>query len=142
VALLVFGGTAVIVLTIYGSKAPWSPNFAAQPLAEQTVGTSTGPVARGAQVFYAKGCIYCHDMAGDGGHRGPDLTRIGDRLTYDQLVIRINNGGHNMPAFAGRISRDELSSLVSFLQSRRGPASAPPIDTGAVGPAAAAAAAP
>ncbi|MEA2733578.1 MAG: ubiquinol-cytochrome c reductase cytochrome b subunit, partial [Humisphaera sp.] len=119
VAVLICTTTAVVILTLYGRRSPWSPNFAAQPLDAQVVGTTTGPVAEGARVFFDKGCIYCHDVNGDGGQRGPNLSRVGDRLTKDQLIIRINNGGHNMPAYAGRITRDELSTLVTFLESRR-----------------------
>ena len=130
-ATVLFAGTAIVVLTIYGARSPWSPDFAAKPLAEQVPAT-IGADSPGARVFFAKGCIYCHDVAGDGGHRGPNLSRIGDRLTADQLIIRINNGGHNMPAFAGRISRDELTTLVAFLQSRRGDTGPPPTGTGTV----------
>ena len=128
-ATLILGGTAVVVLTLYGAKAPWSPNFAAQPLA-QNVTASAGPSATaGAHVFFDKGCIYCHDVDGDGGHRGPNLSRVGDRLSADQLIIRINDGGHNMPAFAGRITRDDLATLVTFLQSLRNNAGPLPTDT-------------
>jgi ubiquinol-cytochrome c reductase cytochrome b subunit len=122
-AVVVVSITSLIILTIYGAKAPWSPNFSAQPLA-QTLPASVAPSIRaGAGVFFDKGCIYCHDIDGDGGQRGPNLSLVGDRLTDDQLIIRINNGGHNMPAFAGRISHDELATLVAFLKSRR---SSPP----------------
>jgi ubiquinol-cytochrome c reductase cytochrome b subunit len=118
-AIVLFGGTALVVLTIYGARSPWSPDFAARPLDAQVTATAGPAAAAGARVFFDKGCIYCHEVAGDGGRRGPNLSRVGDRLNADQLTIRINNGGHNMPAFAGRISGDDLTTLVAFLQSRR-----------------------
>lgn len=117
VATVIVAVTALVVLTIYGAQSPWSPQFSARPLAEQ-VPTTAGANSPGARVFFDKGCIYCHDIAGDGGRRGPNLSRVGDRLNEDQLIIRINNGGHNMPAFAGRITRAELTALVVFLKSR------------------------
>jgi ubiquinol-cytochrome c reductase cytochrome b subunit len=118
IAIIVTSITALIILTIYGARAPWSPNFAAQPLAEPIPTTGDGGIGLGAQVFFNKGCIYCHEINGDGGQRGPNLSRVGDRLNEDQLIIRINNGGHNMPAFAGRITHDDLTTLVAFLRSR------------------------
>jgi ubiquinol-cytochrome c reductase cytochrome b subunit len=68
--------------------------------------------------MHIKGCLYCHDISGYGGHRGPELTEIGKLLTRDDLIIRINNGGHNMPAFASSISSDELHLIVDFLLTR------------------------
>jgi ubiquinol-cytochrome c reductase cytochrome b subunit len=112
--------TSVMILTIYGDKSPWSPDFGALPLAT-AVPSAPKSHSIGAQVFYVKGCIYCHDVDGDGGHRGPNLSEVGDRLTAEELIIRINNGGYNMPAFAGRISHDELSALVLFLRSQQRP---------------------
>jgi ubiquinol-cytochrome c reductase cytochrome b subunit len=103
---------------VAGAKSKWSPNFAAEPLSADVVGTTTGPISDGAHLFYAKGCLNCHLIDKYGGRRGPDLTAIGSLLTRDQIILRIANGGINMPAFAAQLSRKEMDDLAAFLQSR------------------------
>jgi ubiquinol-cytochrome c reductase cytochrome b subunit len=122
---VVFSVMMVGSLWIQGARATWSPNFDAAPLTAEVVGATSGPVADGARAFHAKGCLNCHLVEGQGGRRGPDLSRIGSLLTKDQLTIRIINGGTNMPAFAGNVSPEDLTNLVAFLQSRRNPGSPP-----------------
>jgi ubiquinol-cytochrome c reductase cytochrome b subunit len=47
------------------------------------------------------------------------LTYIGDELTEDNMVIRIVNGGRNMPAFGSTLSPQEIDELVAFLATRK-----------------------
>jgi ubiquinol-cytochrome c reductase cytochrome b subunit len=105
-------------LWIAGARSPWSPNFDPQPLTPQIIGTTTGPVFEGARLFEAKSCLNCHLIQGHGGRRGPDLTYAGDRLSHSDIVIRIVNGGVNMPAFGKSLKPDELAKITAFLESR------------------------
>lgn len=119
------GAVLMIVLMVgvlwrLGVIAPWSPDFSAPPLPQQVVGASSGPIADGAQLFHQKGCENCHTIAGYGGQRGPNLSSVGNRLTANQMTIRIVNGGTNMPAFGGQLTPNQLKTLVAFLQSRQG----------------------
>jgi mono/diheme cytochrome c family protein len=66
-------------------------------------------------------CLNCHLIQSFGGRRGPDLTYIADKLTRDNLIIRILNGGTNMPAFSSSLKPQELDALVAFLESRKRP---------------------
>lgn len=109
------------ILGIYGWNAHWSPDFNPQPLPAAVVGTSSGLVADGAKLFNERGCGNCHRIAGYGGRRGPDLTTVGNRLTKEDMTIRLLNGGTNMPAFAGVLTPQEVDELIAFLQSRTSP---------------------
>jgi ubiquinol-cytochrome c reductase cytochrome b subunit len=106
-------------LWLTGERAPWSPNFAAQPLSAAALGGVSGQAQQGALLFNQKGCQFCHAFAGQGGQRGPDLTHVGDRLTTEQIAIAILNGRPNMPAFAGALKPEEVNDLIAFLQSRQ-----------------------
>jgi ubiquinol-cytochrome c reductase cytochrome b subunit len=121
VGIVLVVALTVGILNVVGQRAPWSPDFSAQPLPQNVIGTSSGPVYQGAQLFYKKGCIYCHTIAGDGGRRGPNLTYVGDRLTKDEMTIRILNGATNMPSYANNITPGELDAILAFLQSRKAP---------------------
>ena len=71
-------------------------------------------MVRGARLFSTKGCLYCHLIDGHGGHRGPELSAVGRRLTPGELRIRIVNGDGNMPAYGDVISEQDLASIITF----------------------------
>lgn len=119
IAVVLLSVVMIGSLWIAGVKTPWSPNFEAHLLSEKIVGTTSGPVAVGAQLFHAKACLNCHLISGQGGRRGPDLTWVGDKLAKDDLVIRIVNGGVNMPSYSNSLNPQELENIVAFLQSRK-----------------------
>jgi ubiquinol-cytochrome c reductase cytochrome b subunit len=87
-------------------------------LTAQVVGATSGPVFAGALLFQEKSCIDCHLIQGRGGRRGPDLTFIADKLRRSDMIIRIVNGGVNMPAYGATLKPEEIEYLVAFLESR------------------------
>jgi ubiquinol-cytochrome c reductase cytochrome b subunit len=122
-------GVVVMIgsLWVVGAVSPWSPNFDAERLSPEEVGSAAelgrigldpAKVAAGARAFHDRGCLNCHLVDGFGGRRGPNLSRVGDRLSESDLVIRISNGGRNMPGYARTLGPDELGDLVMFLRSR------------------------
>jgi ubiquinol-cytochrome c reductase cytochrome b subunit len=110
---------AIAVLVRLGHDAPWSPVMDPGPLAGPvTAGLATDQL-RGVQLFQAKDCNACHMIEGRGGQRGPDLSAVGARLSRDELVWRVLNGGTNMPAYGSTLKPDELNALVGFLETRK-----------------------
>ncbi len=111
--------TMVGVFWYEGTKSPWSPEFDAIPLTTAEIGDVSPEARHGAELFNSKACLYCHVIDGKGGRRGPELTTIADRLSTDEMTIRIVNGGGNMPPFGPMLTDQELNDLVSFLKTRK-----------------------
>jgi mono/diheme cytochrome c family protein len=107
----------------------------------QTVVGGSSAKDRGAELFQAKGCPFCHGPAGVGGGIGPDLQLVRQRRKRDQIVTQIQNGSKTMPNFGDKLSADEINDLVAFLLAKRKytplptkPASAPQTPTPTANP--------
>jgi len=119
-------GLGVLVysaLTVAGFSASWVPVSTEGASLPAAVLGGLGPhETAGAQLFVHKDCFACHQIAGAGGRRGPELGAVAARLSHDQIVTTILNGkGQAMPSFAGAFTPQELADLVAFLETRRGP---------------------
>jgi ubiquinol-cytochrome c reductase cytochrome b subunit len=119
VAWVVIVVVGVLGLWREGAIAPWSPRFQSPPLPNSLPATASADAFHGQVLFHAKGCEYCHTINGLGGIRGPNLSDVANRLSQEQMVWRILNGGRNMPAFGGILGPDEVTQLVAYLQTRR-----------------------
>ena len=98
--------------------APWSPHMNAwsgDPVPEQLLRGTTALQRQGALVFQAKQCRNCHALGDTGAERGPRLDRVAVRLTQDQLIRQVIQGGGNMPAYGKNLSPAETTALVAFL---------------------------
>ncbi|WP_158795353.1 cytochrome b N-terminal domain-containing protein [Pedobacter sp. L105] len=118
----VFGVVCVVIfvgsLLYLGLKSPWSPDFKTK--AVYAVSPAKNPVIqKGAILFYKKGCQYCHRINGSGGVKGPDLSVIGRSWDEQQLSLQIVNGGTDMPAYGGMLSKEDLNALVQYLRSKK-----------------------
>jgi ubiquinol-cytochrome c reductase cytochrome b subunit len=115
-------------LTQLGLHTPWSPMmdaWSSVPIPSEYLQGRTALERRGALVFQAKQCHNCHSLDDMGGKRGPALDRVALRLTQDQLIRQVIQGGGNMPAYGKNLSPAETTALVAFLETLH-PAGQPP----------------
>jgi ubiquinol-cytochrome c reductase cytochrome b subunit len=115
-------------LTHLGKTAPWSPvmdAWSALPVPEKFLARATPLERQGSLVFQLKQCRNCHALDEAGGHRGPALDDVATRLTRDQLIRQVLQGGGNMPAYGTNLSPAETTALVAFLETLR-PGHVPP----------------
>ncbi|HTC64119.1 MAG TPA: cytochrome b N-terminal domain-containing protein [Candidatus Saccharimonadales bacterium] len=99
---------------------PWSPHMNAwsgDPVPEQFLRGTTALQRQGALVFQSKQCRNCHSLGELGGQRGPALDSVALRLTQDQLIRQVIQGGGNMPAYGKNLSPPETTALVAFLET-------------------------
>jgi ubiquinol-cytochrome c reductase cytochrome b subunit len=112
----------VTTLAWLGVIVPWSPRmqaWSAAPTPVQYVRGRTPLQLQGALVLQNKQCRNCHSIGGEGGKRGPALDGVATRMTSDQLVRQVLQGGGNMPAYGKNLAPAEVNALVAFMETLR-----------------------
>ena len=125
VAVLMLAVIAVTlgVFTRLGTYTPWSPIMDAwtrDPIPAAYLRGRTPLERQGAIVLQDKQCRNCHSIGGAGGLRGPALDAIAARMTEDQMIRQVLQGGGNMPAYGNALDPSETTALVRFLTTLRG----------------------
>ena len=122
VLLVIFVMLSLYVLANLGLTSPWSPHMEAWsgttvPL--KYLKGRTPLEIRGALVLQNKDCRNCHSLDHRGGERGPALDGVATRLTPDQMVRQVIQGGGNMPAYGKNLKPAEVTALVAFMSTLR-----------------------
>lgn len=119
---------AAIMFAAACSSAHVSQNTANVPAAaNQAAATQPAPTGEltAARELYSKRCINCHRETGEGGPKEIEGVKIkapnfkDPRLaaeTDKEYVEQIEKGGDGMPAYKGKITDDEIKSLVRFIR--------------------------
>jgi mono/diheme cytochrome c family protein len=96
------------------NAAAASPTAAAGPVPANAHATA------GRSVFASAGCGTCHTLgaAGANGVIGPNLDSL--RPTYAQVATKVRGGGGGMPAFAGRLSAQQIRDVAAFVATSAG----------------------
>jgi ubiquinol-cytochrome c reductase cytochrome b subunit len=104
----------ITIMTLLLALAPALPPAAlAQPDDE----------ALARRLLNSQGCKACHRIEGAGATTGPDLDKVGSRLSVEQLRSRLVNPQKRHAA--GRIADfshlqgREIAALVTFLEQRK-----------------------
>ena len=131
VLTVLLAAVALATFTHLAEHTPWSPVMDAWsgiPIPTEFLQNRTALERQGALVFQIKQCHNCHSLANQGGKRGPALDSVAVRLTQDQLIRQVIQGGGNMPAYGKNLKPAETTALVAFLQTLHPPGQSPARD--------------
>jgi mono/diheme cytochrome c family protein len=113
-----------VLIGVWYSSALWLYTRSAPAATAPASGTRTAPAnadaAAGRAVFGTAGCGTCHTLsaARAGGQIGPNLDST--RPTYARVVAQVEHGGGGMPAFAGRLSAQQIRDVAAFVATSAG----------------------
>ena len=91
--------------------------WSGEPIPHEFLQNRSALERQGALVFQVKQCHNCHSLGDQGGKRGPALDKVAVRLTQDQLIRQVIQGGGNMPAYGKNLSPAQTTALVAFLET-------------------------
>ncbi|MBP1966933.1 c-type cytochrome [Paenibacillus aceris] len=113
--LLLAGSLAACGKSQTTPQTSTNPSASTSPAATQSSG---GATKADAQTVFKANCVSCHGVNLEGAV-GPNLQKVGSKLSKDQVSTTITNGKGAMPSFKGKLSDDEVSSLATWLADKK-----------------------
>ncbi len=78
-----------------------------EPLSEEAL--------KGRSLWHRNGCQVCHQIYGQGGFLGPDLTNVASSIERTRLESLLTVGSGQMPAYG--FSSEQVSQMVSYFEA-------------------------
>jgi cytochrome c551 len=108
--------SVIVIISIVLSGCGSSDNAATNntaPAADNGVTTAADP-----ETLFKQNCTSCH---GDTMNKmkNADLTTVGSRLSKDEIVTQIANGGGGMIAFDKKLETNEIDALADWLAAKK-----------------------
>jgi hypothetical protein len=118
---------AVTVLTVLATLPRWpgarGEERKLSPEAYRAhAGSNPGDPMRGREVFFRDDlfCKVCHRVGDVGGTIGPDLTKVGSRLSRAELIAQILQPRGDMPTGLWQgMTPEAFTNLVAFLKDQQ-----------------------
>ncbi|MEB3102079.1 c-type cytochrome [Ferviditalea candida] len=114
---LVFGAFTLGLGVLFVQGAYQQPTAQEQANAEPAMPQVTLD-ANAAKNLYGQSCIACHGTDLQGAV-GPNLQKVGSKLSGQQLYKTIQNGRASMPAFKGTLKDEEIANLALWLEGHK-----------------------
>ena len=70
---------------------------------------------RGRQIWHKNACQVCHQIYGNGGFLGPDLTNVASRVDEARFDQILTTGSGQMPAFD--MSREQIADMRAYFSA-------------------------
>ena len=90
-------------------------------------GAGGAAASGGAALFASSGCVRCHSIDGQGGHRAPDLTHVAANplhtaqwiASYIKNPQSMDQGSRMPPMGGGNVSDSNMQALGAYLATKK-----------------------
>jgi cytochrome c551 len=100
------------------ATATATPKPSIAPTSAPKASAASEDSSSAAPTLFKQNCVSCHGVELQGDF-GPNLQKVGGRLTKDQITKQIHDGGGDMPPFGTQLKDEEIQSLATWLSAKK-----------------------